>query len=467
LLEPEQIRELLNAKAAAILHAETVESFAEYAEFSRQYDRAIHSAWYMSTDSDGAQVFSYQLQDEIARGAFGLVYKAIAPDGNFVAVKLLHNEIRRNGDLLNAFRRGVRSMRILKSRGIPGMVDLLDAYEIPACVVMEWIDGPNLKEVGESRTLNDWDSFLEIVVQLTGIVLSAHQLPERVLHRDLRPANVMVKGYWDNDYQVHVLDFDLSWHQGSAERSVVHGSSMSGYLAPEQLEHRSGVSTQNALVDSFGLGMTMFFLMSLRNPLPGEHLHKNWEADVEAATWRLPHSSWRSLAPRVGRLILQATFDQQNKRWDMAQIYAELTRLSHANRHPEEVQSAELLAEEWAARSAMLKGYVWDENQLAATRDFGTGLVVKIQANESGRTVDFVLERHQTSADNRNRLGQNILRARDEVLAVFSGLQLNLKPIVGHGSLALSGSTDLEFARDNLSKLAKAMDSACEKMKFG
>jgi len=465
-LDPEKIRELLNARAASILQEDTPQSREKYEAFSRDYDRAIHQAWYTSTDDQGSEFFDYRLLSEIARGAFGLVYQSVSKHGQMVAIKLLHNEIRRKNDLLNAFRRGVRSMRILKSRGIPGMVDLLEAFEIPACVVMEWIDGPNLKEVGESRTLVDWQAYFDIVVQLTRIILAAHQLPERVLHRDLRPANVMVEGYWERDYKVKVLDFDLSWHQGAAERSVVHGSSMSGYLAPEQLERRVGVSTQNALVDSFGLGMTMFFLLSLRNPLPGEHLHRTWEQDVERAAQRLERPVWWSVPRRVSRLIIQCTHDQQSRRWDMAQIYAEVARLFAAIQDPSSVKSAELVAEEIAARSEMMRGYTWDDSLLSATRDFGTGLVVRLQGNETRRTVEVYMERQQTSADNRNRLAQNINRARDEVMAALT-TTWNTKADVGQGMLTVRASLDVDQLRGAFDRLAQSLDAACERMRFG
>src|SRR5690606_28979831 len=111
----------------------------------------------------------------------------------------------------------------------------------------------------ESGTLTDWAAILEISYQLTAIIADAHALPERVLHRDIRPPNMIVTGYWEGEaLELCVLDFDLSWHRGSVEKSVIFGSQLSGYLAPEQIQRKPGVSTQHASVDSYGIGMTIF-----------------------------------------------------------------------------------------------------------------------------------------------------------------------------------------------------------------
>jgi serine/threonine protein kinase len=100
----------------------------------------------------------------------------------------------------------------------------------------------------------------------------------------------MLNDYYSatGEWQVVVLDFDLSWHRGSVERSVVHGSTLLGYLAPEQIQPIQGVSTRHAAVDSFGLGMLLFFLISGHNPLPDEHRHGNWIELVRSAAERKP-----------------------------------------------------------------------------------------------------------------------------------------------------------------------------------
>ena len=96
----------------------------------------------------------YTLTRKVATGSFGEVYEAQDNNGSRVAVKLLRRDARRDAAMLQTFRRGVRSMKILKARGVRGMIDFIDASEIPAVVVMEWIDGPNLAEAVQAKAIS-------------------------------------------------------------------------------------------------------------------------------------------------------------------------------------------------------------------------------------------------------------------------------------------------------------------------
>src|SRR5580700_10726056 len=125
--------------------------------------------------------------------------------------------------MLGSFRRGVKSMRILSNAGVPGMVRYHYGFELPPCVIMDYVDGPNLEEAVQSRLLNTWHDILYTSLEITKIVRSGHNLPERVLHRDIRPPNIILKNFYSDKnegYSVTVLDFDLSWHRGASEQSI-------------------------------------------------------------------------------------------------------------------------------------------------------------------------------------------------------------------------------------------------------
>lgn len=463
---PESIRAQLNAYAADLLKHEEVDGRAKYEEFSKNYDRAIHNAWYTSTEPGDNNFLGYQLVEEVARGAFGLVFRAINDRGEEFAIKVLHAEIRRKSELLNAFRRGAKSMKILEEHSVAGVVKYHGASEIPATLIMDWIEGPNLNGVVESSTLDDWERILEIAVQLTDVIVAAHSLPERVLHRDVRPANIMVSGYWEDDpLDVKVLDFDLSWHRGSVEKSVIFGSQMSGYLAPEQIQRTPGVSTQHASVDSYGIGMTIFYMVSGRNPVPGEHAHSNWQATLESASSRPRGAAWKSLPRRIARLIGSATQGQQSKRWDVSQIQAELTRLRDALR-TETTPSAELVAEEVASRCALLRNYKWNDETFSLECDYGTGLSVRVSGNESSQDIVVMLVRHANEATDRNRLGDVINRARDSVRAALQSGNWDVDADIGHGMLTVRATLPMPVAVSDMTGAADALNRAIERMAF-
>lgn len=465
--DPEKIREDLNSFASRILASGGGDEMERFDKFSLEYDRAIHSSWYISTVPGGNLFLGHYLEEEVAKGAFGAVYRATDKDGQACAIKILHAEIRKERELLNAFRRGVRSMRILGKKNVEGMVKYRAASEFPATLVMDWIDGPSLTQVIESVGLNGWEEILEVSFQLADIISTAHSLPERVLHRDVRPSNIMIEGFWDSQpIKVVVLDFDLSWHRGSVEKSVIFGSQLSGYLAPEQVQARNGVSTQHASVDSYGIGMTLFFMVARRNPRPGEHAYKGWESIVEDCCSKIKSVGWKSLGRRFSRLIVAATYDSQAQRWDVSQVRSELMRLREAANTPESVQSAELLAEELATRCQMMAGYEWDDAKFQVRKDFGTGLVLTLYGDESARQVVFELRRTANEAADRNRMADMISKARDLTRGILQESGWDVSSDIGKGLLVVIARIDSSVASSDTQAVADSIRRAIERSSF-
>ena len=377
--DAETIRRSLNAEAQVILREPNPVAYERFEKLCDDYEEAAHRSWFVSTKPNKNRILGYVVQERVATGGFGTVYRASDDSGHDLALKLLRNDVRTKPEMLQSFRRGVRSMRILSTSRVSGMVPYVDASEIPAFVVMKWVEGPNLHDAVEARQLGEWDTFFKVAVPLAEIIRNAHRLPERVLHRDLRPSNVMLENYWSksDSWKVVVTDFDLSWHVGSEEQSVIHGWSTTGYLAPEQMQKTEGVSTRNAAVDSFGFGMTLFFVLAKRDPMPSEHRHKTWSVSVDDAVRALPSASWLSLPRRLGRLIINCTRHIQAERWDMSQIESELKSLQRAMNNPEEVLNVEFLAEELAAR-AYGDRYEWDGDSMKAQCEFASGANVAL-----------------------------------------------------------------------------------------
>jgi serine/threonine protein kinase len=464
--DAETIRQYLNAEARQLLQAGATE---EYDAFCKEYDEAIYRAWYATTQPGKNTLLGYALKKEVARGAFGRVFMAEAPSGEQVAVKVLLETIRDDCDLLQAFRRGVRSMRILSSHSVEGMVPYREASEIPAMAVMDWVDGPDLGAAIMAAFVTDWPDILKIGVDLSKVVRSAHLLPERVLHRDLRPSNIMLEGYYSDNqaWRVVVLDFDLSWHRGATEKSVIYGSTRYGYLAPEQIEKTPGVSTRHASVDSFGLGMTLYFMASRRDPLPDEHKHTGWRATVLEACNSHPCKEWLTAPARFARVILNSTEHNQALRWDMAQIQRELERLHEAVTSPSTVRSAELIAEESALRTDIAADYSWDSNTLSAVKDFPTGIRVSLRGDESLGKLILDLSWNTTGVHDWRRVGKWIppaTKTANEILT-SAGWEIHTCEALTN-SMALKATLDTSHAARRLDQIAESIDKATAGLRF-
>ena len=468
-LDAESIRRALNEEATRILDSADEDRNAKYAEFSKAYDEPIYRAWYTGSINGRSELLGHSLIEEVASGSFGKVYRATDPDGNNIAVKILHQDMRRDEDLFLAFRRGVRSMKILSDNGIDGMVPYRKAYEIPAFVVMDWIDGPTLGGAVAARQIVDWDLILRIGLSVADIVRKGHTLPERVLHRDIRPSNIMLRGFYSDhqNWEVVVLDFDLSWHRGALENSVTYGSTLLGYLAPEQIQAIPGVSTRHASVDSFGLGMVLYFMFSGQDPVPDQHRHSGWNESLMKLSDRRRCAQWVSIPKRFARLIRLATRDDQSERWDMTQIQAELQRLHAVMLDPSSAASAELLAEELAARCEFSQGYSWNENLLAAEKEESSGVRLSVRGDESQRRIVVSMSWGDAGVQGRRNVGKWIGPAMQNAERVLAGADWEVEDSqTFYASITIKASISAARAVSDMDGTVRSLDRALAQLRF-
>ncbi|MDP2228185.1 MAG: protein kinase [Moraxellaceae bacterium] len=345
-LSPNQIRKVLNGAAVDIIDGNN--GYVEFDNFCKKYSRAIHDATYFDSDevNEADQVADYKVCSSEQEGGFGRVWRAIDSDGNQVAIKVFKYEVREKLDLLKAFRRGIRSMRFLEQRNVPGIVKFIDATEIPPVVIMEWVEGITLHEAVMQGYTKDWEQIVRVGKDLATAIHAVHSTPERVVHRDLRPQNIMLRNYYqDRDSaQVVVLDFDLSWHLGALEKSV-YVSGGTSYLAPEQLTEKQGASTRSAAVDSFGLGMTLYYMVSGKDPEFFMYARNDWESRVGQVCGSIKSKNLACLPKRISRLILAATHEEQSRRITFAQMAAEL-HILYSVFYSGDASDIDLLAEE-------------------------------------------------------------------------------------------------------------------------
>jgi len=386
----EEIRVAVNARATELLRPGSQVAYEAFNQFAREYEVPIYRAWHVSDKAPNNKLLGFELHRRVGGGAFGTVYFATSSEGSPVAVKILHQTVRHEDEMLQGFRRGARAMQILTAAEVEGVCRYIAASEIPAMVVMEWIEGPTLKDLISSKQLSQ-DPYprLDIANQLVKIIQEAHSLPARVLHRDVRPTNIMLRDYWaSSEIDVVVLDFDLSWHKDAQELSIVQGASSSGYLAPEQLDAGRKVPTRSALVDSFGIGMTIFYIFSGRDPFPGESLHATWSETLRRLASDWTRGGWMSLGNRIARIIQVSTFSVQARRWDLSQIRGELERLRSVASAPEEVSDADLLAEELLAR-AYRSDYVVNADATSFQRTSVSGVSMEARGAQNSKAVEL------------------------------------------------------------------------------
>jgi eukaryotic-like serine/threonine-protein kinase len=194
----------------------------------------------------GHSIGKYKIHSIIGSGGFGTVY--LADDtwiDKKVALKVPHKQGVDFGELL-------REPRLLAALDHPNIVSILTAekQENLFFIVMEYVPGETLETIITREGALDLNRSFDYICQICNAVDHAHQ--QGVLHRDLRPSNVLVS----ENGKAKVADFGTSRFLEIA----AHGTTVIGsppYMAPEQFQGKAVFAS-----DVYSLGVTMYQMLT-------------------------------------------------------------------------------------------------------------------------------------------------------------------------------------------------------------
>ena len=184
----------------------------------------------------------YRILQKIGSGGFGAVYKAEdTRNGASVALKIPHHQDRGPEYLTH-------EPSVLSKLDHPNIVRFIEATRVDDLFffVMEFIDGESLSNRLDRDRQIPWQEAADIIRQVAEAVGFAHRM--KVLHRDLRPANILIR----DDGIVKVTDFGIAKALVDTEYAhTIIGSPP--YMAPEQLEGRATFAS-----DLYSLGVIFY-----------------------------------------------------------------------------------------------------------------------------------------------------------------------------------------------------------------
>lgn len=208
----------------------------------------------------------YQIEEEIGRGGFSLVYRAIDlhEKKRRVAIKRIPLSTLTPEQIIGAtetFNREVQMLSRFKGkRGIPRLYEHLTDPE-NWYLVMEYLPGSTLEEFLSQRPdgyLNEEET-LRVGVRLAQILQELHTDESLVVFRDVKPANIM----FTPRQELFLIDFGIARTFAAEKTRDTTPLGSPGYAAPEQY----GRAQTDQRADVYGLGATLQTLFTGRDPL--------------------------------------------------------------------------------------------------------------------------------------------------------------------------------------------------------
>jgi len=213
-----------------------------------------------------SQLGRYEVLGELGQGAMGIVYKAKDPlIDRIVAIKTISLSLamEEKDEYEARFYQEAKAAGRLNHPNIVTIYDVGKSGDV-AYIAMEFLQGRELRDVLNENPLLPIDQVLDVVVQVAQGLAYAHE--HDIVHRDVKPANIMVV----RDGHVKITDFGIARMASTAVRTqtgMVLGSPK--YMSPEQVMGK----TIDQRSDIFSLGVMLYEMLTGQVPFSGENIN--------------------------------------------------------------------------------------------------------------------------------------------------------------------------------------------------
>jgi len=233
----------------------------------------------------------YKILEAMASGSMGVVYKAErVPVGKLVAIKFLHASFAKDSEFIARFERETRVMSKLAHPNCVSVVDF-GVWDGSPYLVMEYVAGTTLRAMIDKEPIPPQRALLLARQIAAGL---AHAHAQDIVHRDVKPANIMISEAIGTGEHVRILDFGLARLRGNVGRDATQINVVVGtpnYMAPEQT---IGGGLIDARTDIYAVGVVLFEMISGERPYSSEDtmtlLGMHRAAPIPKLSDRIDHS---------------------------------------------------------------------------------------------------------------------------------------------------------------------------------
>jgi serine/threonine protein kinase len=266
--------------------------------------------------------------EKIGVGGMATVYKARHLTFNELrALKIVSSKLTDDPLFLKRFKTEAIVTRKLKHHNAVRVEDFDETEDGRPFIVMEYVEGKNLRHVVHEAKRLPVERALEIARQTAAALSAAHQLG--ITHRDIKPDNILLVQLPDGSEQVKVLDFGIAkLKEGSIEHTGSYTPTQTGmvmgtpqYISPEQALGRSGEEIDGR-ADIYSLGVVLYEMLCgelpFRSDTPiGLLMHHISTLPTP------PHALNPELPPAISQMLLKCLEKDRDNRYQSADEFIE------------------------------------------------------------------------------------------------------------------------------------------------
>ncbi|HWU90108.1 MAG TPA: serine/threonine-protein kinase, partial [Kofleriaceae bacterium] len=262
----------------------------------------------------GQTIGNYRILSKIGIGGMGAVFLAEHPlIGKRVALKVIHRELAGNREVVQRFFQEARAVNTIGNEHIVEIHDFGVTPEGDHFYIMEYLDGRTLASILAKETALEVMRALHVGAQMAKALAATHAAG--VIHRDLKPDNIMLMTRLGDPDFVKVLDFGLAkmMAEGASSVKTAYGVLLGTpqYMSPEACESKRDIDHRT---DIYALGVLLFQMMTGVLPFDGETMGEVLVKQVTTLP-PAPRGLNPAIPPSVEQVVLRCLAKPPDRRF--------------------------------------------------------------------------------------------------------------------------------------------------------
>lgn len=287
----------------------------------------------------------YKIQEQIAQGGMGAIYKSIHPD---LKRPIIIKKMTMRGNAL-AREQFLKEAKILLDMQSPYIVHLFDYFSEGGYryIVEEFVEGLALDKLIKKQTALSPQVAMLIMQDACFGLRFAHN--KKVVHRDIKPGNILIS----KRGEIKLTDFGIASDDNASEREqgVVLGTP--SYMPPEQFKNTSGVDQR---ADIYALGIMLYEMVTGTKPYTANTPDEMYEK-ARKGKYISPRKIDKNIPKEIERLIKKMMKPKANRRFKSVEPIIKIVKkyLKNYDTHAIRVELAKMIISQKPLRETTFK----------------------------------------------------------------------------------------------------------------